>query len=109
MMVDHMNSWAAVTKAYRLYRQCDDGDIAEGNSEAIGQLLAKRWVTLPEFSALAGKTQGLEAWMLGHIDTTLDTAALSTIHHNATASCPPGAARVCRLIATASSRALRAQ
>lgn len=34
-MVDHLTDWAQVEVAFRKFAQCDDGSIAEGNSEAV--------------------------------------------------------------------------
>lgn len=106
-MVDHIDSWAAVATAYRRYGQCDDGGIAEGYADAIGRLLVTQWATLPRLAALSSGTPGLEPWVLRHVDTTLDTGVLETIHRNATASCPAGATRLCGAIAAASARASR--
>ena len=48
--LDRLKSWAAVYRTFGLYRQCDDGSIAEGYSDAVAILLTEHW---PEVTALA--------------------------------------------------------
>ena len=43
MEADSLKTWAQVFAAYKQYRQCDDGGIAEGYSDSIATLLAERW------------------------------------------------------------------
>lgn len=43
LAVDNLDSWEAIQKNYVAYAQCDDGCIAEGNSEAIARMLIDKW------------------------------------------------------------------
>lgn len=47
MATDYLTNWQAVRDSYARYRQCDDGSIAEGNSEAVVRLLVDKWNTIP--------------------------------------------------------------
>ncbi len=106
-MVDRPDSWAQVDLAYTKYRHCDDGAIAEGNSEAIARLLVDQWQTLPQLDALIKRNPPLKAFVLRHVDTTLDTNDLNKIKQLSTASCPAGMGALCRALASAASRSGR--
>ncbi|MGG5217581.1 MULTISPECIES: hypothetical protein [Rahnella] len=43
LAIDNLDSWEAIQKNYVAYAQCDDGSIAEGNSEAIARMLIDKW------------------------------------------------------------------
>ncbi|WP_196240343.1 hypothetical protein [Dyella choica] len=102
--VDTLNSWAAIATFREKFRQCDDGSIAEGSSEAVARLLVDHWDTLPELSPLIAKTPALRPFVLWHINSTLDTGDLDKIKQNA-AHCPNGMQSLCKSIAKAASKA----
>ena len=104
-MVDHLDNWSDVDITFTRYGHCDDGEIAEGNSEAIARLLVDHWQALPQLGALIRHNPSLEGFVLRHIDTTLDTDDLSKIATLAASSCPAGMGPLCRNLATAASRA----
>ena len=107
-MVDRLDSWAAVATTFQRYGHCDDGSIAEGNAEAIGHLLADHWEKLPQLATLTVRLPGFQAWVLRHVNTTLDTAMLETIKRRATKPCTPITAALCGTLRVASARALTA-
>lgn len=94
-MVDKLDDWAAVGRFFKAYRQCDDGYIAEGSSDAIAQLLARQWETLPKLQALIRQEPALRPFVLSHVNSTLDTDELDRIERNASESCPSGGASLC--------------
>ncbi|MEX3958798.1 hypothetical protein [Trinickia sp. EG282A] len=104
-MVDHLDSWSKVNASLNKYGHCDDGEIAEGNSEAIARLLVDHWQTLPQLGALIRRNPSLKSFVLRHINTTLDTDDLSKIATLSATSCPAGMGPLCRDLATAASRA----
>jgi len=104
-MVDHLDSWAKVNLALTKYGQCDDGAIAEGNSEAIARLLVEHWTALPQLNALIKRNPPLKAFVLRHINSTLDSDDLAKISRLSTASCPARMAALCKEIASAASAA----
>lgn len=106
-MVDHLDSWSQVNVAFTKYGHCDDGEIAEGNSEAIARLLVDHWETLPQLDALIRHNPRLKPFVLRHIDTTLDTGDLAKIGTLAASACPAGMANLCRDLSTAAARASR--
>jgi hypothetical protein len=106
-VIDHLDSWAEVNTAYMKYGHCDAGEIAEGNSEAIARLLVDRWRDLPELDGLIKRNPPLKAFVLRHIDTTLDSRDLDRIKQLSTASCPAGMGTLCGELASAASRSQR--
>lgn len=106
-MVDKLDDWAAVDRFFAAYRQCDDGSIAEGSSEAMAHLLASRWDTLPKLQALIQREPDLRAFVLRHVNSTLDTNDLDKINHNASTSCPADASSLCADMHHAAEQALK--
>jgi hypothetical protein len=105
--VDHLDSWIRLQQAFKRYRHCDDGSIAEGNSEAIARLLVDHWNTLPVLATLVKSDPGLKRFVLRHIDTTLDTADLYEISRLSSSHCPEGVAGLCGELKTAAKTAAR--
>ena len=95
-MVDDIKTWKDVDTAFARYRNCDDGSIAEGNAEAIAHLLTEHWITLPELASLSAHRPGLQAFVLSHINQTLDTAELRKIASLSMQSCPSGEEALCK-------------
>lgn len=106
-MVDKLNDWAAVSRFFREYRQCDDGGIAEGSSDAVARLLADQWDTLPKLQALIWSKPGLRVFVLNHVNSTLTTDDLDKIERNASVMCPAGATSLCADIQQAAEQALK--
>lgn len=104
-MVDHLDSWPKINLAFTKYGHCDDGDIAEGNSEAVARLLADHWRTLPQLGKLIKRNPPLKAFVLRHIDTTLDTADLDKVKALSRSSCPAGMDAFCLELTNAAARA----
>lgn len=106
-MVDRIDGWTRVAEAYKKFGHCDDGGIAEGNSEAVARLLVDQWQTLPMLAKLVERDPALKRYVLRHIDTTLDTDDLEKIKSLASSSCARGLASLCRELAAAAARANR--
>ncbi|MGN6082276.1 hypothetical protein [Trinickia sp.] len=104
-MVDHLDSWAQVNATFTKYGQCDDGEIAEGNSEGIARLLVDHWDTLPQLGTLIRHNSRLKGFILRHIDTTLDTDDLTKIATLSASSCPAGMNALCRELGGAALKA----
>ena len=107
MATDHLTSWQAVRDNYARYSQCDDGSIAEGNSEAVVRLLVDKWSTIPELDALTKQNASFEAWVLKHINTTADGEDLATIERNAKENCGDGSKKICAKVGDVAKQALQ--
>ncbi|MDK9362796.1 MULTISPECIES: hypothetical protein [Lelliottia] len=109
LAVDSLSSWQAVSENYSHYGQCDDGSIAEGNSEAVIRLLVDKWNTLPALDALAKKNPAFGDWVLNHIDTTLDSGDLEAVARRAQKNCPDHSKQLCEKVGSAADQALEEQ
>lgn len=107
MATDYLTNWQAVRDSYARYRQCDDGSIAEGNSEAVVRLLVDKWNTIPELVALTKQNADFESWVLKHIDTTVNGEDLESIERNAKENCGDNRKKICSKISSAASQALQ--
>lgn len=105
--VDYLDNWQAVEKNFRQYRHCDDGSIAEGNSDAIARLLVQQWQTLTVLESLSKADPSFRAYVLHHIDSTLDTKSLKAIQHAASTQCPSSSTALCADLKAAAQRAAR--
>jgi hypothetical protein len=105
--VDGLDSWNKVARAFQQYGHCDEGSIAEGNSEAIARLLVDHWGTASSLARLVRRDPALKRFILRHIDSTLDTDDLDKIQRLASASCPADSATLCSELLSASRKALR--
>ncbi|WP_312455356.1 hypothetical protein [Pseudescherichia sp.] len=104
--VDHLTNWQAMNDNFTRYRQCDEGSIAEGNSEAVIRLLVDKWKTLPELGSLTKKSPAFENWVLSHIDSTLDSDDLQKTVNLATSQCPVSERALCQQISQAAQAAI---
>jgi hypothetical protein len=97
-MYNRLHSWPHIMVMFRKFRQCDDGGIAEGNSEAIVRLLADRWETLPVLSELSSQSPAFRRWVLSHLDCTVNAEDLEKIESHAKLNCPGHLENLCQEI-----------
>lgn len=103
--VDSLTSWAAVNQNQIKFGHCDEGDIAEGNSEVIARLLAEHWDSLAELNKEIDKNPSFKRYVLRHIDATLDTDDLRKIETQSSHSCPAKQKALCDEINAAAIKA----
>ncbi|MEO7578911.1 MAG: hypothetical protein ABIT83_14985 [Massilia sp.] len=94
--LDHLDTWAKVASNFRRFGHCDDGSIAEGNSEAIARLLIDHWDTTPTLVRLIKRDPRLQQFVLRHIDETLDTGDIEKIGRLASSNCAAAASSLCK-------------
>jgi hypothetical protein len=99
--VDTLTSWDALRDFYKKFRRCDDGDIAEGSSEAVARLFVDKWDELPQLVKLTAGDTTFRSYVLRHINTTLNTDDLVKIAESAKEKCPVGISSFCGRIHTA--------
>ncbi|HKN18049.1 MAG TPA: hypothetical protein VJX47_13950 [Candidatus Sulfotelmatobacter sp.] len=104
---DQLGSWDSARDFYRQYRQCDDGGIGEGVSDAVTTLLANHWDDFPKLVVISTANPGFEKFVLRHIDATVPVETLQSISKNARGRCPQKAAGLCKMIAAAASSAIK--
>jgi hypothetical protein len=92
---DSLRTWVALHASYKLYQRCDDGAVGEGYSESVARILVDHWSTLPQLARLAKQDPGFRAFVMGHVDATLDMDDVRRIRHNAETRCPAGLKATC--------------
>ncbi|SMC16404.1 hypothetical protein SAMN02745857_00179 [Andreprevotia lacus DSM 23236] len=108
-MVDRLDSWSRVAQMRTRYGHCDDGAIAEGNSEAIARLLVDHWASLPQLVSLIRRDSALQPFVLRHLDGSLADADLFKIKQLAQTACPAGATALCAELAATAAAGLTDQ
>ena len=83
-----LHSWDALYKSYMSSRLGDDGAIGEGYSESVARILSDHWNTLPRLSQLAGKDADFRAFVIRHLDATLNMDDVEKIKKSAKTQCP---------------------
>ncbi|MGD0162043.1 MAG: hypothetical protein ABSB39_06190 [Candidatus Sulfotelmatobacter sp.] len=92
---DTLRSWDALYKSYLTFGHCDDGAIGEGYSESVARILTDDWNTLPRFVQLAGKDAAFQAFVIRHLDATLNMDDVQNIKQDAMTHCPTGLRSTC--------------
>lgn len=94
--LDRLTNWAAVYRTFKLYKQCDDGAIAEGYSDAVAKLLVDRWQTLRDLANFSQQHPEFERFVLWHIDTTTGLNNAQAIIANSRNRCPTDLRTLCK-------------
>ena len=83
---------------FKHYARCDEGEAAEGFSDAVGRLLIKSWHRLPELEKLSQANPEFLKFVLRHIDGTLLPEDLARIEFKANHQCTRGQNTLCKKI-----------
>jgi hypothetical protein len=102
-----IKNWNDAYSFFHNFKQCDDGYIAEGLSATLTHMLANRWHMAPQLDAMFKKDKAFEAWVLNHMNTTVDDRDLEIIVTNAEEKCPDGGKPFCSKVKAAASQALQ--
>jgi hypothetical protein len=102
-----LRSWGALYKSYKSYRHCDDGAIGEGYSESVARILVDHWSTLSRLAQLGNKDAEFRAFVVHHVDATLNMDDVEKIKRRAKAQCPTGLRTLCSDLAKHADSALK--
>lgn len=106
--VARVSDWTSLYKAFRRYKQCDDGSIGESFSDRVTVLLSTRWDTLPGLGELIAKDRQFAAFVINHVDATADPVNLKRIVTNAKEhGCPSLSNATCGKLKSQAEAALR--
>ncbi|MFY9742785.1 MAG: hypothetical protein WAK21_12330 [Candidatus Sulfotelmatobacter sp.] len=95
---DDLKSWGSVQRFYKQFSDCDDGAIAEGVSDSVAKLLARKWNSVGDLVRFGSKDKAFESFVVRHLDETISESDASRIHQNAQSRCPSNAARLCKIL-----------
>jgi hypothetical protein len=104
---DSLRTWDALYRSYRLYRECDDGAIAEGYDESVARILVDQWSSLPRLASLAGGDAAFRLFVLRHINAVDDSDDLKKIRASAKTHCPNGLTGLCAVLSKKADAALK--
>ncbi|HEV8583810.1 MAG TPA: hypothetical protein VGT02_02465 [Methylomirabilota bacterium] len=103
-----LTTWSAIYAHVKTYTpRCDDGWMAEGYSDTVVKMLAKRWARVEDLARLARRDRAFRAFVLRHVDATTDLGDLRRVAANAGRRCPPGLEELCGAVAKAAKDALK--
>jgi hypothetical protein len=105
--VDRVESWASLEKAWRDYRQCDSGDVADVYTDALLRLIVD-WKDVSELNAAMAKDPQYRDFVLAHLRSDAAKDDRPTVYSRAKASCPSGLDAFCTEIAGATKGAAAA-
>lgn len=94
--VEKLRTWEALYVAYRKYRTCDDGAIAEGFADAVGTLLAERWGSFARGAKLMERDPSFRTFVLRrHLGEITPQIQWVEIVENASRHCPRQYKTIC--------------
>ena len=104
---DTPRSWDALYKSYMMFGRCDDGAIGEGFSQSVARILVDHWSTLPRLTQLARQDGSFRAFVMRHVDATLNTDDIEKVKENSRMNCPTGLRTTCTNLAEQADSALK--
>jgi hypothetical protein len=97
--VDLVLTWQQLNKAWKDWRQCDTGEVADTFTDAMSRLMVD-WKNV-EVLAETMKDPDYSAFMEAHLRSPAAKDDLPMIRSRATQSCPKGQDAVCKQLAAA--------
>lgn len=104
--LNNIENWTSVHRWYKNYGVCDDGYLSEGLSDSMGNLMDKNWSEMTKLAEVGRKDSSYLAFVLAHINSTLDSRVLESIHENTLNHCPKGYSDICQKIQVSADQAL---
>jgi hypothetical protein len=92
--LDNIHNWDDFYQAYRKYRNCDDGSVAEGLSDKAVKLLIGAWPSVHRLAVLS-RDATFQEFVLYHVNGLMSPADAATIADNARGHCPSSARVLC--------------
>jgi hypothetical protein len=102
--VTNLRNWEDVYRSFKQFGHCDNGTIADGYSASVVRLLSDHWDQLGDLNKLSSDRKFL-AFVIKHIDATVDEHELRNVIINSEKNCPKSAKMLCSLIEKAAKKA----
>ena len=96
---DMVVTWQHLNKAWKDYRQCDTGDVADTFTESILRLMIE-WKNV-DVLAEGMKDPEYASFIQAHLQSPAAKDDVKDVRSRATQSCPKGQDAVCKVIAAA--------
>lgn len=102
-------NWSTLQRHQRRFDRCDDGELAEGYSDAVVGLFSNKWETFGQFIAIARTHADFFHWAVKHIDVSASESSLVKVTTNASPCAHnPSLSQFCMPILDAVQGALKA-
>lgn len=95
--IDRLNDWDSLYMSFKRFAHCDDGAIAEGYSDIVGQLLGD-WKNFNRVVELTASDLNFKRFVIKHLDETIPYDTGEKIFENVRNRCPSDAKKLCKLI-----------
>ncbi|MDF3983948.1 hypothetical protein P3W23_18290 [Luteibacter sp. PPL554] len=100
-------SWKTLRVHQKIFAACDDGELAEGYSDAVVTLFAQNWSHFGQFVALARDDAAFQRWTMKHIDASASTDDLKKIvEHTSRCTVKADEKELCSMIRESAEAAL---
>ena len=97
--IDKVLTWPALSKAWRDYRHCDEGPVADQFTEALLRLMVGNWKTVEGLSNLMKGDAEFREFVVAHLKSPAAASDVDDVYSLAKASCPKGQEAFCIEIA----------
>jgi hypothetical protein len=94
----HLPGWNHVYTSYKRFAKCNDKDVGEQFSYAIGHLLADDWEHVDSLLRIAGDDPGFRKFVLQHVNEDIPEEEAQGMIRNARQACPPNGEWLCKAI-----------
>lgn len=78
-LISARNTLDALYQHFQIFGACDDGELAEGYSDAVAQILGQKWGQFENFPATLTSNPEFKFWILKHIDSSASVQDLKKI------------------------------
>jgi hypothetical protein len=83
----YLKTWDEVFGAWKDFKHCDDGAIAEGFSDSVTKILSEKWTENGHLIELIESNPQFEKFIVVHINRTVPRERLTAIRHLAKMQC----------------------
>lgn len=94
----HLQDWSSIYTSYQHFGRCDDRDVGEQFSYAIGHVLADDWQHVDSLLQLAAEDLHFQKFVLKHINEDIPEEDAQLMIRNARQNCPPHGEWLCKAI-----------
>jgi hypothetical protein len=93
-----ISSWSGLHASFALYKNCDDGALAEIYDGLVEKLLTKRWRSVPALTWQVNRDPAFLTFVLRHIDMLWSDVDTKIVAISAAHRCPTGSTPTCSAI-----------
>lgn len=96
--VTKVKTWNDLYTAWKIYKHCDDGAIAEGFCEVITILLSEEWRSLNSIIKIINLNPSFRSFIIDHINEVSTADRVEKIKKNALSNCNQKSKNFCKEI-----------